>query len=276
MLRLPARARGLRGEIWRALRATSLPARARGDLVGLALAKRVSPPIEWQVHLPLGVLYLSGSSLREDTEVLYEVLGGEIYKTRYEGAVVVDVGAHRGYYGTYALWRGARAVFSYEPEANNYASLTRAADRLRRDGRDWRTYHAAVSSARGRATLHITNESWTHTLLDPGVATGAQEVSVVAMADVLSLAGAAARPVTAPVIVKVDVEGGECSIVLDTPLSSWQGVAELFVEVHVSAPCGRDAIVTYLDRAGLAYRETRAEYPENALLVFRQRRPSPA
>ncbi len=260
-----------------ALRATSLPARARRDLVALAVVKRVAPPTEWPVHLPLGAIYLSGSSLPEDTQVIYEVLDREIYKTRYEGAVVVDVGAHRGYFGAYALWRGARAVFSYEPETGNYASLTRAADRVRRDGRDWRTYHAAVSSAQGHATLYVSKESRSHSLLDGGVATRAQEVSVVAMADVLTLAGAAAHPVAAPVIVKIDTEGEECSIILDTPLSSWQGVAELFVEVHASAPCGRYAIVAHLDRAGLAHRETRDECPEYgvAVLVFRQPGPSP-
>jgi FkbM family methyltransferase len=270
-MRLPARVRGLRGEIWRSLRTTSLPVRVRLDLVTLAVAKRVAAPTEWPVHLPLGAIYLSGSSLREDTEVIYEVLGRELYKTRFEGAVVVDIGAHHGYFSAYALWHGARAVFSYEPEAHNYALLARAAGPLPRDGRDWHTYHAAVSSAQGRAALHTTKESWTHSLVHSGAASGVQEVAVVAMTDVLSLADAAARPVAAPVIVKVDTEGGECSIILDTPLSSWQGVAELFVEVHAKARCSKDAIVAHLGRAGLAHRETRDECPDHVLLLFRQR-----
>jgi FkbM family methyltransferase len=265
------RVRGIRSEIWRALRATSMPARVRCDLIALAFAKRVARPAEWTVHLPSGNVYLSERSFREDTEVLYEVLANENYKTRYEGAVVVDVGAHRGYYGAYALWRGARTVFSYEPEAHNYASLIRADLLRRRPGQEWRTYQAAVSSAGGRATLYVTKASWTHSLFDYKGATETQDVSVVAMADVLTLARAAARAAAAPLIVKVDAEGAECSIILDTPPSSWEEVAELFIDTHPPAPCSRSAMVAHLDRAGLSHCETRAAYYETATLVFRQR-----
>lgn len=272
---LLGRFRGIRSEILRALRATSMPARVRRDLIALAVAKRVARPAEWTVRLPPGVVYLSERSFREDTDVLYEVLESEVYKTRYEGAVVVDVGAHRGYYGAYALWRGARAVFSFEPEAHNYASLTRAADLLRRrPGQEWRIHHAAVSSAPGRATLYVTKGSWAHSLFDYRAAPETQDVSVVAMADVLSLASAAAD--AAPLIVKVDAEGAECSIILDTPPSSWERVAVLFLDVHPPAPCSRSAMVAYLDRAGLFHAETRHEFYEAAVLVFRQRGRPPA
>jgi FkbM family methyltransferase len=234
--------------------------------------KRVARPAEWKVHLPSGVVYLSGRSFREDTDVLYEVLASEVYKAQYEDAVVVDVGAHRGYYGAYALWRGARTVFSYEPEAHNYASLVRAAELLRlRPGQEWQTHRAAVSSARGRATLYVTKGSWTHSLFDYRVASETQDVAVVAMANVLSLASAAASAAAAPLIVKVDAEGAECSIILDTPLSSWERVAELFLDVHPPAPCTRSAMVAHLERAGLSHSETRHEYYEAAVLVFSHR-----
>lgn len=267
---MPGSIRGIRSEIRRALRATSMPVRARCDLVTLALAKRVALPAEWPVHLPSSVVYLSRQSLQEDTAILYEVLEQEVYRSCYEGAVVVDVGAHRGYYGAYALWRGARAVFSYEPEAHNFASLTRAADLCRRRGREWQTHQAAVSSTEGHATLYVTKESWTHSLLDGVAATDTQDVPVVAMADVLSLASDAAHP-PAPLIVKLDCEGAECPIILDTPPSAWERVAELFLEVHVWAACSRSALVANLNRAGLSYAETRVEYSDTAVLAFRQR-----
>lgn len=208
--------------------------------------------------------------MREDTSILYEVLQREVYRSRYEGAVVVDVGAHRGYYGAYALWRGARAVFSYEPEAHNFASLTKAADLCRRPGQEWRTHQAAVSSAEGHATLYVTKESWTHSLLDGVATTGTQDVPVVAMADVLASASDAAQP-AASLIVKLDCEGAECPIILDTPPSAWEQVTELFLDVHKWAACSRSALVAHLDCAGLSYVETRVEYSDTAVLAFRQR-----
>ena len=56
------------------------------------------------------------------------------YAGDYRGAFVVDVGAHKGYYGAYALAHGARWVVSYEPETANFALLERAASDVRERG----------------------------------------------------------------------------------------------------------------------------------------------
>ena len=50
--------------------------------------------------------------------------------TDYAGAVVLDLGAHKGYFGAYALARGARLVISFEPETANLELLERGAETL--------------------------------------------------------------------------------------------------------------------------------------------------
>ena len=67
------------------------------------------------------------------------------YKGDYRDAFVLDLGAHKGYYGAYAFRHGARTVVSYEPESTNASYLEAAAARLPR-----RTYLADGEGRRRR------------------------------------------------------------------------------------------------------------------------------
>jgi len=73
-----------------------------------------------------------------DWETLKWVLVDEAYPTDYAGAVVLDIGAHKGYFGAFALERGARTVISFEPESRNFELLERCAASYREQGADRR------------------------------------------------------------------------------------------------------------------------------------------
>ena len=74
-----------------------------------------------------GKIFLSHDDYAVDWESLKFVAADDAYRTDYTGAVVLDLGAHKGYYGAYALAHGARTVISFEPERANLELLERSA-----------------------------------------------------------------------------------------------------------------------------------------------------
>jgi FkbM family methyltransferase len=179
-----------------------------------------------------------------------------MYDVDYDDAVAVDIGAHKGYFGAFALAEGAHVVLSYEPHSRNFELLERAAESLGDRGR-WIVRRAAVGSADRRDTLHIRPGSWSHSLAaipDAGEATQFEQVDVCGMATVLD---AARRAGGRRVVVKIDAEGAECEIVLGTAVTQWRLVDELLLEHHDFAPCTLADLTAQLESAGLMYRERR-------------------
>ena len=222
----------------------------------MELARRVRPRAAYPLDLRATKVYLSHDDYEIDWASLAFVFVDEAYAGSYHGAVVVDIGAHKGYFGAYALWQGARTVVSYEPETANFALLRRAAD-ASRDG-EWQTRQSAVGAERGEAELHVMGASWGHALHPPEAFTryevGTEVVRVEALADVL--ADAVGLADGARVIVKVNIEGEECPTILGTPASAWAGIDELYVETHPWADCGADELARHLAGAGLTRRES--------------------
>ena len=196
-----------------------------------------------------GTLYFGRDSFKVDRVAYFGIFLERWYRADYRGAVVVDVGGHKGYYGAFALLAGAADVRSYEPESQNFAMLERTASAFRAP---WSTHRLAVGSESGMSKLHVSAESAGHSILfqqeeGPRKTVDTQEVTVVAMADILTDAASAGRPV----IVKIDAEGAECDIVLGTPVEIWRDVDRVFLEVHDFAPCSADDILQHLRGAGL-------------------------
>lgn len=178
------------------------------------------------------------------------------YATSYAGARVLDIGAHKGYYGAYVLARGAQAVRSYEPESRNFDALELATASFRGRGADWTVERAAVAAQPGAGQLVVSRtSSSTHSLVAQSrTAEDSAEreaVSVVTAERALRevVAGGSQR-----VIVKVDAEGAECDILLGTPADLWRSVDEIFVEVHGFASCTAEDIISHLAAAGLVLR----------------------
>jgi FkbM family methyltransferase len=193
-----------------------------------------------------------------DWETLKNVLVDEPYLADYDGAVVLDVGAHKGYFGAYALALGARTVVSYEAEEANAVLLALSAATF---GERWQVEKAAVSADAGEAELHVMRSSWGHALHPPDAwaeyETGIERVPVLAMRDVLR--HAAETLGTARLVVKINTEGEECETVLGTPADDWEVVDELLVETHAWAACGPDELAAHLEPTGLTRVESRHE-----------------
>ena len=236
-----------------------VPLVTRFDLLRAEARRRIRPRDTYAVRYGPGKVYLSDIHYAIDWESLKFVVHDHAYATTYDSALVLDLGAHKGYYGAYAVREGAEAVVAFEPEHANVALLERAGATYRKDGREWQVRAAAVGAEAGEAELHVMDASWSHALHPPDewapyeVAT--QRVRVEAMADLLL--EAAARAEGRRLVVKINVEGEECGIVLGTPPEAWSAVSELFVEYHAFAACTPEQLKEHLAAAGL--REARSD-----------------
>jgi FkbM family methyltransferase len=231
------------------------PLRVRTGLVAVETRRRVRPTAAYALRYGRGSVFLSHDDYAIDWESLKFVVVDEAYAGDYEGAVVLDVGAHKGYYGAYALEHGARTVISFEPEAGNVELLERGAATYRANGADWRVRPVALGAERGEAELHLMGSSWAHALHPPETwaeyEVGTQRVPVEATTDVLA-EGAALAGEGGRLVVKVNTEGEECAMVIGTPSEAWETVSELFVEVHPWASCGEPELVAHVEPAGLS------------------------
>jgi FkbM family methyltransferase len=230
-----------------------IPWRTRRDLLLAEARRRLWPKSAYAVQYGPGQVFLSDDDYAIDWESLKFVISDEAYAGDHAGAVVLDLGAHKGYYGAYALANGARAVVSFEPESDNVALLERAASTYRRTGVDWEVRPAAVGAAQGEAELHVMGASWGHSLHPPNefseYEVDVRRVPVEAMASVLEDARTLASGDR--LVVKVNVEGEECGVVLGAPAAAWEAVSEVFVEMHAWAPCTAAGLAAHLAPAGL-------------------------
>jgi FkbM family methyltransferase len=236
-----------------------VPFRTRLDLLRAEGRRRLRPRETYTVRYGPGTVHLSHADYAIDWESLKFVVADHAYATEYGGAVVLDLGAHKGYYGAYALAGGARAIVSFEPETANLALLERAVASYRTRGVEWHVRAAAVGAEQGEAELHVMDGSWAHALHPPAkwaeYEVGTQRVPVEAMADVLAEGVALADG--GRLVVKLNVEGEECPIVLGTPAEAWRGVSEVFVEYHPWAGCTAEELTERLLAAGMHETESR-------------------
>lgn len=250
---MPSTARTYRtnkAEKLRRIVSADAPWDVRFGLLRLALARQSGTS---ESHLRADPLItISADEHDVDWRIVLGIFVDGDYKTDYRGKVALDVGAHKGFFGAYALIRGAAAVISYEPSTSNYIALERHARASREDGHRWLTHYSAVGVEAGEADLYVAKQSWQNTLLAAAPQAGAQteRVHVTPMATALD----EARALGEQLVVKIDTEGYECEIVEKTPAEAWAGVVELFVEVEESGPCSPEDVTRELERGGFILR----------------------
>ena len=132
---------------------------------------------------------------------------------------VLDLGGHAGNFALFALarWPGA-TVTSFEPNPEN-AALLDASREANRAGDRWRLERAAAGAAAG--TLRVSGESFLSRV-------GGDDGVEVEVRDVLGALDGCD-------VAKIDIEGGEWSILEDPRLGS-AGVRAVVLELHEFAP----------------------------------------
>ncbi len=234
--------------IWQA---SVLPVRARCQLLLVAFMRRLLPLRQYGIDLKKGKAFLSGDSVIFDYAAFCEIFVNECYQTRnHGGATVIDLGGHKGYYGAYALLQGAARVLSFEPERSNYKWISEAAKSFASKGSQWLVEKAAVGSHEGTVDLHVTDRSWSHSIFqrEDRETVDVEQVSMRSLTSILDQAQELSPE--GFIVVKINVEGAECDIVLGTPVHFWKRVQEVFVEFEPWAPCRWDELLEHFQQAG--------------------------
>jgi FkbM family methyltransferase len=194
-------------------------------------------------------VYVHADTLAIDVVTLDYVWRGDLFPVDVRGRVVLDLGAHKGYYGALALTEGAAAVVSFEPESINHGALERATVAGRAPG-DWARHRAAVGASAGEVTLTVSTESWSHSIHAPasGDVVRTERVPLVPFADVL--ADAFANHPDRPVVLKLNVEGAAGDCLLSVPPAVLGHLEVLLVDLEANTPQPLEAILAHIDAAG--------------------------
>lgn len=190
-----------------------------------------------------------------------------VYKTneyrlpeRLDGWRVIDIGAHIGSFARLCLDRGAMAVESWEPDAENMGQYSKNLSGYMGWGLNW----GAVWSESGWQTLvqcPIVSEKSGHTLvLHHG---GGAAVPAFTLAEVLG-----GKPAQ---WCKIDAEGAEYGIIGAADEATVRLVQNYVIESHM--PLQHGELIEAMRRCGffLVWRETHLGTQDMALLAFHRK-----
>ncbi len=232
----------------------SFTPRGRLDALRVVLALTGKSDESYFIRLPVGKIFVDGRDAVIDFRVILQVLLAEVYdKLHLADRIVIDVGAHKGYFAAYALMANARAVWCYEPELANFTHLSRFAESAQNEGKAIQVVRAAVGDSDGEVILYKSHESWGHTTLpNPNVPQGEQErVRSCSLTSILSDARKAFPG--HEIVLKIDAEGAECPMLMNTPVESLASVKEIAFEYHSFSQCELQDILGRLTPNGFQH-----------------------
>ena len=211
----------------------------------------------YAVRLRRGSVYLSDADYVVDRKSLR--LRGrrrELCVRLRRSAVVLDLGAHKGYFGAYAVSSGARAIVAYEPESANLAVLQRTARRLSRPCRLDDPRQLPCGATSGQAELHVMGASWGHALSPARRRSPKYEVGTRARRRRRARGrprGGARRSRGGSRARREGQHRGSANARRSSErrASAWDGVDEVFVETHPWAAVRRRDLASHLEPAGL-------------------------
>lgn len=166
--------------------------------------------------------------VREETSdefVVHEVFSGEYNKLQITpDDVVIDFGLNIGMFTCFALTKGAKEVWSFEPEKENFDLASRNVAVNGFDSSRYKLFNAAVvgnADTQRYFSINTKRNKGAHSL----VAKKGRDHVVVDCMNINDIFEAAN-----PTIVKMDIEGGEYECL--PAIKSWSGIREFIMEFH--------------------------------------------
>lgn len=211
-------------------------------------------------------LHLLVTPLLGNLNPFYEIFVQEIYRPNISNGLremnILDIGANVGYFSLYAskIFKNAR-IFSFEPYHNTLNVFNKQLEM--NSIHNVKTYQQAVSDKSGKATLYVTEWSGCNTIIpnkfDEGYYSSI-EVECINLERIFKITG-----VDTFDLAKIDCEGSEYQIILNTPDEQILKINEFVIEAHI------DKNHTYTDLIkrfnDLGYE---SNYNENGILTARR------
>jgi FkbM family methyltransferase len=243
--------------IWKILTSRSLTPKGKYDLFRILSRRQHKRSGLYPVCLPIGEAFVDGENARVDFQVLAQIFLDEVYANlEFGGSIVVDIGAHKGYFAAYALMSGAKAVLSYEPEAVNFSCLERFAESAKCHGLAIQVSQVAVSDTNGKITLYLSTESWRHSILSGRDLSSKNSLQVRSYTLANILRSAETEFLGHEFILKIDAEGVEGLLLVNTPAEYFSAVKEIIFEYHTFSGCDLQVILDRLRSFGFEYTES--------------------
>lgn len=225
----------------------------------------------YPIRLVRGAIFVDGQTAVIDLRVFAQVFLDEVYAgLRLGESVVIDIGAHKGYFAAYALLRGAKAVVCYEPEDSNFRALLLFNEGNREHGQ-FIELHQEAGGEDGETDLYISADSWLHSTIARENLEYSKKIKVRSRSLATILSSARERFGHDVIILKIDAEGAECPLLLQAPAEVFSGVKEIIFEFHSFSYCSLQNIVDKLKSVGF---EHVADVKEADLHHFRMQLPT--
>ena len=179
----------------------------------------------------------------DDLATIFVVLIRDDYGPIPNGAVVVDIGANIGTFALKAARDGASRVYSFEAHPQTAKALNETVAACRIQATVDVTCRA-VTTRDGDALFMRAQSSPAAGVISERTKHDQVEVQTISFATIVAR-------VREPVIdlVKLDCEGAEYAIILDSPLDSWTRVREVRLEYHFGRA---DELIARLSSAGFS------------------------
>ena len=165
-----------------------------------------------------------------DRQALHEVWAQKEYEDEHftigPNDVVVDIGAH---IGTFSVWAAKQAtsgrVYAFEPNQENYRLLEE--NKQLNNLTNLHLFNLAVSNQVGEAVLfNSDHHSLSHSFFEVG-APNQTTVRTTSLAEILQANG-----IHRVNYLKIDAEGAEYLIVLNTPARALRRIDKIIIEYH--------------------------------------------
>jgi FkbM family methyltransferase len=195
------------------------------------------------------------TSGRHDVRVLNEIWLDRIYELRRgfaprQGWTVIDLGAHKGAFSVRAMnIMGNGNLYACEPEPINFEMLDKNLKAMKSlSSTEVHLRQIAVGAWDRWSELYIDHEeSGRNSLYVPASRGVMNEEANRIQVEVVSLEKLLAQIPDEIDLIKMDVEGSEYEIVLDSHRHVWQRVKRIVLEYDGRAPSPRDASVAELE-----------------------------
>ncbi len=186
----------------------------------------------------------------------------EIIKS--EGAVVLDVGAHAGFFALYCLsLNGTVKIFSVEPEENNLATMKdnlKLNDSLKKVS----VIPGALSLVEGECFLKVSEDNHNHHLLG----NDENDEGVVKVAGFSLLGLLKKNKVKKIDLLKMDIEGGEFDLIESWGAEEWGVISNLIFEYHETSNHKKETLLEVLRQSGFGVQVFPSKFDKTMGIIF--------
>jgi FkbM family methyltransferase len=224
--------------------------RGKGDFFKAFRRRKQSLARIYPIRLSRGSVFVDGQTAIIDLRAFAQVFLDNVYsRLELEHSVVVDVGAHKGYFSAYSFLRGAKAIIAYEPEMSNFAALSLFAQSCSENNGLIELHQMAIGED-GETEFYVSQESWCHSTIARSDIGLVKTVTVPSRTLGSALSDVRNQFPQDKIILKIDAEGAECPLLLETSPILFANVKEIIFEFHSFSKCSLEQLVNRMTSIG--------------------------